>query len=260
MMKKKYFAYGSCLDIDSFKATLGTIGCEKDFHICGVGRLTGYRLAFTRESSKWGGGVLDIIVSPTDYVLGVVYDIPEKAVSALDKREGAPIYYRREDSFRVELGFEEVDVFAYTVVDKLLDELLPSKAYFDLVYQAMEHRFPSDYINKYLVGHCNILGAQHKRVPETNLYHDRGNQDSSFIKENPEFYHLLKQMALFFGNDNNKVEMVQPTPEMFRLLTKCAEIAARHQLDFGYRIPRGLYNSLAGEFQRISGVKTQRLK
>lgn len=48
----------------------------EDPHIYGVGILNGYRLAFTRLSRNWGGSILDIVESPDDYVLGVVYDIP----------------------------------------------------------------------------------------------------------------------------------------------------------------------------------------
>ena len=96
-MRKKYFAYGSCVNVESFKGTLKSAGCEEHFHVCGVGRLNGYRLAFTRQSANWGGGVLDVVNSADDYILGVVYDIPEEAVSALDRREGAPHCYRRED-------------------------------------------------------------------------------------------------------------------------------------------------------------------
>ncbi len=87
-MRKKYFAYGSCTNVESFKETLRIAGYEDKFTICGVGILNGYRLAFTRFSGRWGGGVLDIIESAGDYVLGVVYEIPERAVSAIDKREG----------------------------------------------------------------------------------------------------------------------------------------------------------------------------
>lgn len=159
----------------------------------------------------------------------------------------------------VELGFEHVEVFAYTVVDKALPEEKPSADYFNMVYQGMVHRFPAEYVNRYLIDRCNNLGMQQRKIPETTLYHDSSCPGSHFIRENPEFYHLLKQMALFFGDNNNRVETVQPTPEMFRLLVKCAEIAARNELDLGHRIPRGLCNRLASEFQRISGVKTARL-
>ncbi len=254
-MRIKYFAYGSCANVGSFKDALQ----DADFNICGVGRLNGYRLAFTRQSKTWGGGVLDIIESADDYVLGVVYDIPDEAISALDKREGAPRCYRREDGFIVELGFEQVEVFTYTVVDKIFPEEKPTIDYFNMVYRGMVHRFPAEYVNRYLIDHSNSLGIQQSRTSGATLYRDSGRTDYDFIRENPEFYHLLKQMALFFGDDNNSVETVQPTPEMFRILTKCVEVAARGKLDFGHRISRGSHNRLASEFQRISGVKTARL-
>lgn len=82
-MSKKYFAYGSCTNLQSFKETMKKAGCEEKFHICGIGILDDYRLAFTRESSTWGGGVLDIIKSPGDYVLGVVYEILDQQCQQL---------------------------------------------------------------------------------------------------------------------------------------------------------------------------------
>jgi hypothetical protein len=51
-MREKYFAYGSCTNVDSFKDTMRKANCEDKFHICGVGILDGYRLAFTRYSKN----------------------------------------------------------------------------------------------------------------------------------------------------------------------------------------------------------------
>lgn len=260
-MSKMYFAYGSCTNVESFRDTLRNAGCEDRFHICGVGILDGFRLAFTRRSEKWKCGVLDIVESPGDYVLGVVYEIPDKAVSAIDAREGAPRYYRRIDDIKVELGNESVEVFSYTVVNKDMNEIQPSEEYLRVVYKGMEHRFPLEYINKYLIEHCrNKFGNCSLKIGRNMLYHNYGKAETEFIRENPEFYELLKQMTLFFGDYNERVETVQPTPEMFRLLAKCAEAAARCELDFGHMIPRGMYNRLAGEFQRISGIRIKRLK
>ncbi|HHW47347.1 MAG TPA: gamma-glutamylcyclotransferase [Clostridiaceae bacterium] len=260
-MSKKYFAYGSCTNPESFKGTMKKAGCENKFRICGVGILNDYRLAFTRCSSKWGGGVLDIIESPGDYVLGVVYEIPDEAVSAIDEREGAPTCYERKEGIKVELGFEEVEVFTYTVVDKEPDEIKPTEKYLEVVYKGMINHFPYEYINKYLIDHCkNRFGINYLKPLQNRLYHyyyDKNKRE--FIRDNPEFYDLLKKMALFFGDDNKKVETVRPTPEMFRLVVKCTEIAARDELDFGHMIPRGMYNRLASEFQRISGVRVKRL-
>jgi len=153
-MSKMYFAYGSCTNVESFRDTMKKADCEDKFHVCGVGILDDYRLAFTRYSKNWEGGVLDIIESPGDYVLGVIYDIPEKAVKAIDEREGAPYCYRRIDNIKIELGADQVEVFTYEVVDKQLDEIRPSDDYFRIVLEGMKHRFPTEYINQYLIDHC----------------------------------------------------------------------------------------------------------
>ena len=68
---------------------------------------------------------------------------------------------------------------------------------------------------------------------------------TEFMRANPVFYELLKQMTLFFGDDNERVETAQPTPEMFRLPTKCAEAAARGELGFGrFSLSIEVYNLL----------------
>ena len=124
-------------------------------------------MAFTRRSKKWNGGVLDIIKSSGDYVLGVVYEIPEEAISAIDKREGASCYYRKIDNIEVELGFDKVNVFTYEVIEKQEDEIALTMNYFNTVYTGMKNRFPTEYIDKYLIGHCNdkfnmhIVNAHH---------------------------------------------------------------------------------------------------
>lgn len=267
-MNKLYFAYGSCTNVESFRETMKEANCENRFRICGVGILNDYRLAFTKHSRNWGGGVLDIVKSPGDYVLGVVYEVPEEAVSALDKREGYrdkrdghPVHYERREGVKVELGHEEIEVFTYMVVKKEMNEVPPTAEYFDVVYRGMEHRFPVEYINKYLIEHCRKqFGKSYaEKIPLNRLYHDYERPKTEFMRDNPEFYELLKQMTLFLGDYNERVETVQPTPEMFRLLVKCAEAAARDELDFGHMIPRGMYNRLASEFQRISGVRVKGL-
>lgn len=169
-MKKKYFAYGSCVNIEELRETLNDGKHGEYPHICGVGLLDGFRLAFTRLSGNWGGGVLDIVASPADYVLGVVYDIPEERILKLDEREGAPRCYRRLENLKVELGHEEVMVFSYTVVKKESDEIEPAAAYFNKVYAGMRYRFPAEYVNRYLINHCNKrFGSQRREIQQENL-------------------------------------------------------------------------------------------
>ncbi len=58
------------------------------FRELGIASLQGYRLAFTRYASSRNGGVLDMIRSPGDQVIGVLYEISEDGWDALRCREG----------------------------------------------------------------------------------------------------------------------------------------------------------------------------
>jgi len=255
----KYFAYGSCTNVESFANTLKDAGRQFEFSVLGVGKLEGFRLAFTRKKCD-GTGALDIIESENDYVLGVVYQVPDEAVGCIDRREGAPRCYRRVNDIKVQLGDEKISVITYMVVDKHWNEVCPSDEYYRTVYEGMKSRFPIAYINRYLIDHCNRKFNKHYPLIRPNsLYHSEYSQETQFMRMNPELYHLLRQMATYLGNDNHVAETVQPTPEMFRLLVKCTELAARDELDFGHLIPRGIFNRLASEFQRISGIETERV-
>ena len=45
---KKYFAYGSSANIESLKKALTKAGFGDKFKVLGIGRIDGYKLAFTR--------------------------------------------------------------------------------------------------------------------------------------------------------------------------------------------------------------------
>lgn len=259
---KKYFAYGSCTNIESFEKTLNSGGDKYSYAILGVGRMNNYKLAFTRKTSA-ETGALDIIESQGDYVLGVVYEIPEEAIYLIDRREGFrqinPCYNRLED-LKIFLGDEEITVFTYVVADKYLEEVCPSEEYFNTLLEGMKYRLPIDYINRYLIdNYNNKFGKKIHNISSNRLYHFNSEKETEFMKGNAEMYQLLKQMMLFLGDYNERVNTIKPTPEMFRILVKCVEMAARDELYFNHMIPRGLFNKLASEFQRISGVETIRV-
>ena len=69
------------------------------------------------------------------------------------------------------------------------------------------------------------------------------------MHSDPEFYTVIKDMTLFLGNDNQTVEKMNITPEMFRIMVKLTEMAFRNELDLGHGIPRGLLKKLSDEFQ-----------
>lgn len=258
---RKYFAYGSCTNLESFTDTMEKAGCADRFTVLGVGILKDHRLAFTRYSSKWDGGVLDIIPSPGDKVLGVIYGVPEEAVAVIDAREGHPSCYVRQDSMKVSLGWEAVEVFTYTVKNREMDEVEPTQAYVQTVLDGMKSRLPAEYVNEFLLKPLRErFGMEVDYLPVTIPYHfNPREEETAFQRENRHFYDLLLQITTYLGDDDKKVETVIPTPQMFRILAKLAELAARDRLDYGHMIPRGIHNVLAKEFTKISGVETHEL-
>lgn len=152
---KYYFAYGSSVKVDSFSKSLSKAGFENSFKVLGIGRLDGYKLAFTRERRD-GTGALDMVISEGgyDYVLGIIYEVIDEAMVAIDKREGHPNSYIKT-GINVKLDGEELHVLTYLVVDKKLEEVCPSEDNFKKVLLGMKEKFPKEYINEFYIGHVN---------------------------------------------------------------------------------------------------------
>src|SRR5690606_25897547 len=88
----RYFAYGSCMDEESFRSTVG----GRNYEVLGRAILRGYRLARTLWSDKGPGGVAGVSPSPRGPVEGGLYKLPPSALAALDRRGGVFLgRYRR---------------------------------------------------------------------------------------------------------------------------------------------------------------------
>jgi gamma-glutamylcyclotransferase (GGCT)/AIG2-like uncharacterized protein YtfP len=113
----------------------------------GPARLDDHRLAFLRRSRRWGAGAADVTEDPGHSVWGVLYELPDTELPALDVREGAGLAYRRfEVSLR--LGDELRSAFAYRTLAPEPAELAPDPRYVDLMLSgAREHRLPADYVS-----------------------------------------------------------------------------------------------------------------
>ncbi len=122
-----YFAYGSCMDYQSFKEEKK----EHYFqHVIGRGILDGYTLRYTRVLSD--GGRADI-VEEGGKVEGKVYQIPAKAVSYLHKREGVKYESYRPAIVPIKLdNGNTIEALTYIVVNKEA-EAAPPKYYMDYI-------------------------------------------------------------------------------------------------------------------------------
>jgi cation transport regulator ChaC len=154
-----YFAYGSCMDEESFRSTVG----EENYEVMGKARLPGHRLAFTRWSRKWQGGVADIVPSPGDEVEGVLYKLKPDAWDSLDQREGVPLGHYRRMEVDVEWKGEKIRAVTYTVVDKATEEFAPSPAYRRAILNGVERFLSRSYREKLLRAWRERFGVEDKR-------------------------------------------------------------------------------------------------
>lgn len=122
-----YFAYGSCMNRDSFAVDVPV------YRIIGRAVLDDYRIGFTHYSSyKWQGGVADVLPEPGRQTEGVLYAIPSDLLPALDRREGVRARIYERITIQVSVGDRRVQAWTYTVVNKQPD-MAPSSAYRDTI-------------------------------------------------------------------------------------------------------------------------------
>jgi cation transport regulator ChaC len=112
-----YFAYGSNLSM----AQMGKRGCQ----VIGKpvkGVLEGYRLGFTRNSSRWNGGVADVLQSESkNSVKGVVYEVNDVKPMDIHEvckwgKEKNSAYYRKKMTVQTDKG--PIEAWVYYVVQK----------------------------------------------------------------------------------------------------------------------------------------------
>jgi len=137
-MAHLYFAYGSNLSEDQMR-----MRCPGS-RLLGNARLPGYSLAFTAYSKRREGGVADIIESPLSSVWGLVYELTDDDLNALDGFECCPGFYERIE-VRVKAD-APMTAWAYTIVGKE-GHVQPADDYIGLIIEgAKEHGFPSEYV------------------------------------------------------------------------------------------------------------------
>jgi gamma-glutamylcyclotransferase (GGCT)/AIG2-like uncharacterized protein YtfP len=137
-----YFAYASNMD-----AALMQRICP-GHRVLGVAELREHRLAFTRRSKRTGTGVADIVAAPGESVWGVLYELDDSQLTAIDEKEGNDwAYERRQLDVRLHDDSAEHVAHAYTVIVRDDEHVAPSAEYLDLIRDAARSRgLPADYL------------------------------------------------------------------------------------------------------------------
>ncbi|WP_067730340.1 gamma-glutamylcyclotransferase [Oceanobacillus damuensis] len=136
-----YFAYGSCMDDRRFKLAK----VDQYFsNIIGSGRLDGYGFRFSRSTKD--GGKADLIVSPDEFVEGVIYRLPMEGVDYLYEREGVYVEaYRPLIETVSTVDGTDIDVLTFIGIAKS-DETKPTEVYADEILTGAEKLLSGSYI------------------------------------------------------------------------------------------------------------------
>ena len=140
MTKQLYFAYGSNLNTDDFEQWCVDRGYPTQLlKSVGNASLRDYELAFRYDSASRGGGVLDIRERRGSIVPGVIFEVAEEGWDALDRKEGAPGCYQREDVIVFDEFGEMHRATTYRVVDSRAEYYVePAPGYVEVVQQGLQ--------------------------------------------------------------------------------------------------------------------------
>jgi gamma-glutamylcyclotransferase (GGCT)/AIG2-like uncharacterized protein YtfP len=116
--------------------------------VLGVASLADYRLAFTRRSSRTHTGVADVLPAQGSEVWGVLYELEDAELDAIDRKEGCGWAYAREHVLvRLRDGYS-CSAMCYSVLHKEQDHVPPSPYYLgQLVDAARTRGLPSHYVD-----------------------------------------------------------------------------------------------------------------
>jgi gamma-glutamylcyclotransferase (GGCT)/AIG2-like uncharacterized protein YtfP len=148
-----YFAYGSNLNPDEMRER-----CPSH-HVVGMAALADHRLAFPRNSERWGGGTAGLEHAHGETVWGVVFELSDEDLASLDVVEGFKgagdqhNVYDRElitvDVKRPDDGSVPRRVRAYTFFARPSNPSPPGRRYLETILAgARHHRLPEEYVER----------------------------------------------------------------------------------------------------------------
>lgn len=148
-----YFAYGSNLDSEQMQRR-----CPGHV-VVGLAELREHKLVYPLTSHDWGGGVASVAVAHTESVWGIVYELTDAHIAALDAYEGYKgpgnehsLYERETMSVhltRADDGSFPRRMQALIYLAKAANPGPPSRRYLDAILRgAKHHKLPAEYIAK----------------------------------------------------------------------------------------------------------------
>lgn len=155
-----YFAYGSNMLTQRLAANKRCPSARP----VGVAYADGYALEFSKRSNKDGSGKGSLIKASGERAYGVLFEIEDGELAALDREEGNGYGYRREDGFAVRRAGTHEEVATRTYIATVRDTTLrPFDWYLALIVAgARQNAVPPDEIERLLAVSYDV-DARHDR-------------------------------------------------------------------------------------------------
>lgn len=144
LIMTKYLGYGSNMLMERLTAPSRVPSAANPTPFT----LRGYKLRFHKKSDDCSGRCSIVKTSvDTDVVHGVIFDVADNELAALDAAEGVGHGYHRE-WLSLKLGEASHQVLVYVADTNVIDEaLVPYRWYYDLVMAGAEQqKLPLDYL------------------------------------------------------------------------------------------------------------------
>lgn len=119
-MKKLYFGYGSNLDEQDWTAWCQAKGfAPSGIKVVDQAFLPDFQLTFDVYSPSRKCGVLNIRERRGHCVEGILFEVSAEGLDALDRKEGAPFFYRHQECAAILKNGTAVEAFTYEVCEHL---------------------------------------------------------------------------------------------------------------------------------------------
>ncbi len=136
---KPYFAYGSNMKIDRITSAERAPSARK----LGPGKILDKKLMFNKISTD-GSGKGNIVVSPSNSVWGVLFEINEREIQNLDRAERG---YDKQDITVIDENGNSIDAFTY-ISSRIDNNLKPYDWYLAIIIKgADENDLPKEYVD-----------------------------------------------------------------------------------------------------------------
>lgn len=150
-----YAAYGSNLNADDLAAWAHAEGVESPLEdSVGAGLIGDRAPAFTVDSARRGGGVLDILPVPGALTPCALYEVDDEQLAILDRKELVPDVYRRTTVTVLFPDGGASEAVAYEVRPELRrEDVVASPSYMEIVRAGLESQaLPSGWLDAAAAG------------------------------------------------------------------------------------------------------------